>query len=77
MSGPIQIYGDRISGNCLKVLYTAQLLGREFIWRDIDVLKRESRTEEYLRMSPAGQVPIVVTEDGRVLAQSNLSVAAA
>ncbi len=71
MSGPIQIYGDRISGNCLKVLYTAQLLGREFVWRDVDVLKRESRTEEFLRLSPAGQVPIVVTEDGCVLAQSN------
>jgi glutathione S-transferase len=71
MSGPLQIYGDRISGNCLKVLYTAQLLGREFVWRDVDVLKRESRNEEFLRLSPAGQVPIVVTEDGRVLAQSN------
>ncbi len=71
MSGPIQIYGDRISGNCLKVLYTAQHLGREFVWRDIDVLKRETRTEEFLRLSPAGQAPIVVTEDGRVLAQAN------
>lgn len=71
MSGPIQIYGDRISGNCLKVLYTAQHLGREFVWRDIDVLKRETRTEEFLRLSPAGQAPIVVTADGRVLAQSN------
>jgi len=71
MSDPIQIYGDRISGNCLKVLYTAQHLGREFVWRDIDVLKGESRTDEFLRLSPAGQVPIVVTKDGHVLAQSN------
>lgn len=71
MSGPLQIYGDRISGNCLKVLYTAQYVGRDFVWRDVDVLKRESRTDEFLALSPAGQVPIVVTEDGRVLAQSN------
>jgi glutathione S-transferase len=71
MSGVLQIYGDRISGNCLKVLYTAQYVGRDFVWRDVDVLKRESRTEEFLRLSPVGQVPIVVTEDGRVLAQSN------
>jgi glutathione S-transferase len=71
MGGALQIYGDRISGNCLKVLYTAQYVGREFVWRDVDVLKRESRTEEFLRLSPAGQVPIVVTADGRVLAQSN------
>jgi glutathione S-transferase len=71
MSDVIQIYGDRKSGNCLKVLYTAQKLGRDFVWRDIDVLKRESRTDEFLHLSPAGQVPIVVAEDGRVLAQSN------
>lgn len=71
MSGALQIHGDRISGNCLKVLYTAQYVGRDFVWRDVDVLKRESRTEEFLRLSPAGQVPIVITEDGRVLAQSN------
>ena len=71
MSGVLQIYGDRISGNCLKVLYTAQYVGRVFVWRDVDVLKCESRTEEFLRLSPVGQVPIVVTEDGRVLAQSN------
>lgn len=71
MGGALQIYGDRISGNCLKVLYTAQYVGREFVWRDVDVLKRESRTDEFLRRSPAGQVPIVVTADGRVLAQSN------
>jgi len=71
MSAPLQIYGDRISGNCLKVLYTAEYVGRDFVWRDVDVLKRESRTEDFLKLSPAGQVPIVVTEDGRVLAQSN------
>mgnify|MGYP000880158327 CR=1 FL=1 len=71
MSAPLQIYGDRISGNCLKVLYTAEYVGRDFVWRDVDVLKRESRTEDFLKLSPAGQVPIVLTEDGRVLAQSN------
>ena len=53
MSGPLQIYGDRISGNCLKVLYTAQYVGRDFVWRDVDVLKRESRTDEFLALSPA------------------------
>jgi glutathione S-transferase len=67
----ITIYGDPISGNCLKVKWTAERLGIAFTWIDIDVMKRESRTPGFLAINPAGQVPTVVLEDGRPLAQSN------
>jgi len=67
----MQIYGDSISGNCLKVKWTADRLGLSYTWHEIDILKGESRTPEYLAMNPAGQVPVVVFEDGRTLAQSN------
>jgi glutathione S-transferase len=67
----ITIYGDPISGNCLKVKWTAQRLGIAFTWIDVDVLKRETRTPAFLALNPAGQVPTVVLEDGRPLAQSN------
>jgi glutathione S-transferase len=67
----LRIYGDRISGNCLKVKWTAERLGIPFHWTDIDVVKAETRTPEFLAMNPAGQVPTVVLEDGRPLAQSN------
>ncbi len=65
------IYGDRQSGNCLKVLYVARHLGLDHDWVDVDVLDGGSRTAESLARNPAGQVPYVVFEDGRVLAQSN------
>ena len=71
MSGVLTIFGDKRSGNCLKVLWTAERVGRPFRWIDIDVLKAETRTESFLRMNPAGQVPTVILEDGRALAQSN------
>jgi glutathione S-transferase len=67
----ITIYGDPISGNCLKVKWTAERIGTPFRWIDIDVTKAETRTAEFLAMNPAGQVPLVVFEDGRTLAQSN------
>ncbi len=67
----ITIYGDPISGNCLKVKWTAERLGIPFTWIDVDVTKAQTRTAEFLAMNPAGQVPTVVLADGRPLAQSN------
>lgn len=67
----MRIYGDSISGNCLKVKWTADYLGRTYEWVETDVLKAETRTAEFLAMNPAGQVPVAVLDDGRPLAQSN------
>ena len=67
----MRIYGDSISGNCLKVRWVAEYLGRSFDWIETDILKGESRTPEFLALNPAGQVPLVILDDGRPLAQSN------
>ncbi len=67
----LRIFGDGKSGNCLKVKWTAQHLHLPFEWIEVDILKGESRTAEFLAMNPAGQVPAVILEDGRGLAQSN------
>jgi glutathione S-transferase len=47
------------------------MLGLDYAWRETSVLKAETRTDAFLAMNPAGQVPIIRLEDGRVLAQSN------
>jgi glutathione S-transferase len=67
----MKIYGDSISGNCLKVKWVADSLGLSYDWIETSVLKAESRTEAFLAMNPAGQVPAVLLDDGRPLAQSN------
>jgi glutathione S-transferase len=67
----MKIYGDSKSGNCLKVAWTADYLGRSYDWIEIDIMVGGSRTPEFLAMNPAGQVPTVVLADGRTLAQSN------
>jgi glutathione S-transferase len=67
----LKIYGDSASGNCLKVKWTVERLDLNYDWVEIDLMKGETRTPEFLAINPAGQVPVVVLEDGRPLAQSN------
>lgn len=67
----LQIHGDSISGNCLKVKWTADYLGLDYRWIETGVLNGDTRTPAFLALNPAGQVPVVVLADGRPLAQSN------
>ena len=67
----ITIYGDSISGNCLKVKWTADFLGLAYRWIEVEILTGATRTPDFLAMNPAGQVPLVLLDDGLPLAQSN------
>lgn len=67
----LKIYGDSISGNCLKVKWTADYLDIEYEWIETNVLSRETRSSEFLAINSAGQVPTIILPDGRALAQSN------
>ena len=67
----MRIFGDSISGNCLKVKWTADHLSLPYEWVETSVLTGETRTPDFLAMNPAGQVPLALLDDGRPLAQSN------
>ena len=67
----LKIFGDSRSGNCLKVKWVADHLGLAYDWIETSVLTGETRTPSFLAMNPAGQVPAVILDDGRPLAQSN------
>ncbi len=67
----MKLYGDTKSGNCQKTKRVADLLGLAYDWVEIDIMKGESRTAEFLAISPQGQVPVLQLADGRALAQSN------
>jgi glutathione S-transferase len=68
---PITVYGDSISGNCGKVRFVCDHLGLAYRWVETSVLKAETRTPDFLRLNPTGQVPLIVLSDGRTLSQSN------
>jgi len=67
----MKIYGDGNSGNCLKVKWVSDRLRLPYSWIEIDTMKGGSRTPEFLKLNPFGQVPTVLLDDGRTLAQSN------
>ena len=67
----LTVYGDIRSGNCLKVKWLLDRLGRDYRWVETDVTVGATRSAEFLARNPAGQVPAVVLDDDRVLAQSN------
>jgi glutathione S-transferase len=67
----MNIYGDSNSGNCLKVKWVSDRLRLPYRWVEIDTMKGGSRTPEFLKLNPFGQVPTIQLDDGRTLAQSN------
>ena len=67
----MRVFGDETSGNCLKVRYAADYLGRPYDWVQVSALNGETRRPEFLAVNPMGQIPAVVLEGGRTLAQSN------
>ncbi|MEM1086847.1 MAG: glutathione S-transferase family protein [Pseudomonadota bacterium] len=67
----LTLYGDTMSGNCLKSRWTADYLNIPYDWVEIDIFKNETQTEEFLALNPVGQVPLARWPDGRILPQSN------
>jgi glutathione S-transferase len=65
------VYGTAASGNCHKVRMALDILGEPYEWREIDILKGESRTPEFLAMTPIGKVPVLAIDTTTFLPESN------
>lgn len=66
-----ELYGDIFSGNCYKVKLLMNLLDIEHRWIHVDILKGESRVGTFLDKNPNGKIPLLITDDGRTLCESN------
>lgn len=66
-----KVYGDYLSGNCYKIKLMLHLLGHEYTWQPVDILKGETETPQFLAMNPNGKVPVLELEDGTCLWESN------
>jgi glutathione S-transferase len=67
----IKLYGSSDSGNAMKPRWVMDRLGIPYEWIETNAFNGETRTPEFLKLNPAGQVPTIVLPDGRTLAQSN------
>ena len=65
-----KLYSMQRSGNSYKVRLALAMLNIPYEAVEIDILRGESRTPEYLAKNPSGQIPLLEV-DGRYLAESN------
>jgi len=67
----LTLYSMQRSGNSYKVRLALAHLGVPYRLVEVDILKGESRTPEFLAKNPNGQVPLLEVAAGRYLAESN------
>ena len=67
----LTLYSMQRSGNSYKVRLALALLRESYRLIEIDILQGESRTPEFLKKNPSGQVPLLELTPGRYLAESN------
>lgn len=65
----IQLYGHELSGNSYKAELMLALLGVDYEWVKVDLLKGAHKQSEFLALNPFGQVPVLV-DGGTVLADA-------
>ena len=70
----MKLYNVAYSGNSYKVRLLLAQLGIPCEIIEVDILKGESRTPEFLKINPNGRTP-VLDDDGFVLAESNAILA--
>ena len=64
----IRLYDNHISGNGYKPRLLLAHLGQSCERVEIDIMKGESRTPEFLAMNPNGRIPVLRLDDGTCLA---------
>jgi glutathione S-transferase len=64
------LYDCAASGNCYKVRLLLAQLELPYEAVEVDIFSGESRTPEHLERNPAGRTPVLVTDDGRPIAES-------
>jgi glutathione S-transferase len=70
----MKLYNVAYSGNSYKVRLLLAQLGIPCEMIEVDILKGESRTAEFLKINPNGRTP-VIDDNGFVLAESNAILA--
>src|SRR5207245_9764972 len=66
-----KLYSMQRSGNSYKVRLALALLNAPYHAIEVDILRGESRTPDFLEKNPSGQVPLLDVAEGRYLAESN------
>ncbi|MBD1880571.1 glutathione S-transferase family protein [Coleofasciculus sp. FACHB-T130] len=67
----LKLYQFFSSGNCYKIRLLLTQLQIPFESIELNILKGETRTPEFSSKNPNGRIPVLETESGQFLAESN------
>jgi len=67
----LTLYDYLPSQNAWKIRVLLGLLGIAYETRMVSIFEGESRTEAFLKLNPAGAVPVLAVEHGQAIAESN------
>lgn len=67
----MKLYDYLPSGNGFKVRLLLSWLGETYEYQELNIHLGDTHTPEILELNPAGQIPLLVLDDGRALAESN------
>jgi glutathione S-transferase len=68
----MDLYDSRLSGNGWKVRILLNQLGLPCRRHVLNLAEGAARTPEFLKLNPLGRVPVLVTDDGVAIAESNV-----
>jgi glutathione S-transferase len=66
-----KLYSMQRSGNCYKVRLALAQLGTPYDLVEVDILRGETHTPDFLAKNPSGQIPLLEIKPGGFLAESN------
>src|SRR5580698_671527 len=67
----LTLYDYLDSGNGFKIRLLLSQLTRQYRWVERDIMAGETRTPDFLARNPNGCIPVIETDDGVCLAESN------
>ena len=69
------LHDYRPSQNAWKIRVLLGLLDRPYETREVSIFQGEGQSEGFLKLNPAGAVPVLELEDGQAIAESNAILA--
>jgi glutathione S-transferase len=67
----MRLYDYAASRNCYKARLLLALLGQPYERVPVDIFAGDTLTDEYARVNPLRETPVLETDDGELIAQSN------
>ncbi|WNB75208.1 glutathione S-transferase family protein [Methylomonas koyamae] len=62
----MKLYDMELSGNCYKIRLLCGLLGIDYERVPVDLMQGQHKTEDFLRLNPRGQIPVLEDADALI-----------